>query len=164
MYHSESYHSHITTISTVVDVLSFFSTYILFFHWFTGFSLAIPRTLLIYIRSGKLLAVSRSVLPDSLWPHGLYPHQVPLSMGFSRQEYWNGLSFPSPGDFPDPGVEPGSPAFQANSITWATREASGRVYEQLLAPVFCGKGRVLWLLFSVFICCYFKQQKSIQVN
>ena len=30
---------------------------------------------------------------------------VPLSMGFSRQEYWNGLPFPSPGDFPDPGIE-----------------------------------------------------------
>ena len=36
--------------------------------------------------------------------------QVPLSMGFSRQEYWNGLLFPSPGDFPDPGIEPRSPA------------------------------------------------------
>ena len=32
------------------------------------------------------------------------------SMGFSRQEYWNGLPFPSPGDLPDPGIEPGSPA------------------------------------------------------
>ena len=31
-------------------------------------------------------------------------------MGFSRQEYWSGLSFPSPGDLPDPGIEPGSPA------------------------------------------------------
>ena len=37
-------------------------------------------------------------------------HQSPLSMGFSRQEYWNGLPFPSPGDLPDPGIEPGSPA------------------------------------------------------
>ena len=40
-------------------------------------------------------------------------HQVPLSMGFSRQEYWSGLPFPSPGDFPYPGIEPGSPALQA---------------------------------------------------
>ena len=37
--------------------------------------------------------------------------QAPLSMEFSRQEYWSGLPFPSPGDFPDPGIEPGSPAF-----------------------------------------------------
>ena len=41
---------------------------------------------------------------------------VPLSMGFSRQEYWSGLPFPSPGDLPDPGMEPGSPALQADSL------------------------------------------------
>ena len=40
--------------------------------------------------------------------------QAPLSMGFSRQEYWNGLPFPSPGDLPDPGSEPGSPVLQAD--------------------------------------------------
>ena len=39
---------------------------------------------------------------------------VPLSMGFSRQEYWSGLLFPSPGDPPDPGIEPRSPALQAD--------------------------------------------------
>ena len=38
-------------------------------------------------------------------------------MGFSRQEYWSGLPFPSPGDLPDPGIEPGSPAFQADALT-----------------------------------------------
>ena len=37
-------------------------------------------------------------------------HQAPPSMGFSRHEYWSGLPFPSPGDLPDPGIEPGSPA------------------------------------------------------
>ena len=42
--------------------------------------------------------------------------QIPLSMGFSRQEYWSGLPFPSPGDLPDPGIEPGSPALQADSL------------------------------------------------
>ena len=41
-------------------------------------------------------------------------HQVPLSMGFSRQEYWSGLSIPSPEDLPDPGIEPRSPALQAD--------------------------------------------------
>ena len=40
-------------------------------------------------------------------------HQAPLSMGFSRQEYWSGLSFPCPGDLPDPGIEPRSPSLQA---------------------------------------------------
>ena len=42
--------------------------------------------------------------------------QTPLSMGFSRQEYWNGLPFPSLGDLPDPGIEPGSSALQADSL------------------------------------------------
>ena len=42
--------------------------------------------------------------------------QVPLSVGFPRQEYWSGLPFPSPGDLPDPGIEPGSPALQADSL------------------------------------------------
>ena len=44
-------------------------------------------------------------------------HQAPTSMGFSRQEYWSGLPFPSPGDLPDPGIEPRSPAFQADALT-----------------------------------------------
>ena len=44
-------------------------------------------------------------------------HQAPLSLGFSRQEHWSGLPFPSPGDLPDPGIEPWSPAFQANALT-----------------------------------------------
>ena len=42
--------------------------------------------------------------------------QAPLSVGFSRQEYWSGLSFLSPGDLSDPGIEPGSPALQADSL------------------------------------------------
>ena len=44
-------------------------------------------------------------------------HQAPPSMGFSRQEYWSALPFPSPGDLPDPGIEPKSPALQADSLT-----------------------------------------------
>ena len=43
-------------------------------------------------------------------------HQAPLCMGFSREEYWNGLPFPSPGDLSNPGIEPGSPALQADSL------------------------------------------------
>ena len=41
--------------------------------------------------------------------------QAPLSMGFLRQEYWSGLPFPSPGNRPDPGIEPGSLVLQADS-------------------------------------------------
>ena len=40
-------------------------------------------------------------------------HQASLSMGFPRQEHWNELAFPPPGDLPDPGIEPMSPALQA---------------------------------------------------
>ena len=55
--------------------------------------------------------------------------QAPLSLGFSRQEYWSGLPFPSLGDLPDPGIKPGSPALQADSTIWATREAHiGHIY------------------------------------
>ena len=43
-------------------------------------------------------------------------YQASLSMGFSRQEYWNGLPFPSLGDLPDPGIEPRSPTLQADSL------------------------------------------------
>ena len=43
-------------------------------------------------------------------------HQAPLSMEFSKQEYWNGLAFPTPGDLPDPEIEPESPAWQAGSL------------------------------------------------
>ena len=43
-------------------------------------------------------------------------HQAPLSMGFSRQEHWSGLPFPSPGDLPDPGITPGSPALQVDAL------------------------------------------------
>ena len=43
-------------------------------------------------------------------------YQAPLSMEFSRQEHWSGLPFPSPGDLPHPGIEPGSPALQADAL------------------------------------------------
>ena len=43
-------------------------------------------------------------------------HQAPRSIRFSRQEYWSGLPFPSPGDLPDPGIKPRSPALQADSL------------------------------------------------
>ena len=42
--------------------------------------------------------------------------QAPLSMGFSRQEYWSVLPFPSPGDLPNPGIKPGSPALRADFL------------------------------------------------
>ena len=58
---------------------------------------------------------SCSVVSDSGDPWTIAP-QSPLSMGFSRQEYWSGLPFPSPGDHPNPGIKPGSSTLKANSL------------------------------------------------
>ena len=65
-------------------------------------------------QSKLVKSLSRVQLFETLWT---VAHQAPLSMGFSRQEYWNGLPFPSPGDLPDPGTEPRSPALQADALT-----------------------------------------------
>ena len=55
------------------------------------------------------------VMSNSLQPQGLV-RQALLSMGFPRQEYWNGLPFPPPGDLPDPGIKPGAPVLQEDSL------------------------------------------------
>ena len=59
---------------------------------------------------------SHSVMSDSLWPSRTVACQAPLPIELSRQEYWSGLPFPSPGDLPDPGIKPGSSALQTDSI------------------------------------------------
>ena len=61
--------------------------------------------------------------------------QAPLSTRFSRQEHWSGLPFPSPGDLPDPGIKPASPALQADSL--------------LSEP----PGKLMWYI-HVSYCCY----------
>ena len=65
----------------------------------------------------KRLKWSRSVVSDSLWPPWTVAQQASPSMGFSRQEYWTGLPFPSPGDLPDPGIEPRSPTLEVDALT-----------------------------------------------
>ena len=60
---------------------------------------------------------SRSVVSNSLWPHGLQqPIRLLCPWGFSRQENWSGLPCPPPGDLPNPGIEPRSPALQMDSL------------------------------------------------
>ena len=61
------------------------------------------------------MSESRSVISDSGSPWTVV-HQAHLSMEFSRQEYWSGFLFPSPGDLPNPGIKPGFPALQADSL------------------------------------------------
>ena len=60
------------------------------------------------VRAQSLSHVRLCVTPQTI------AHQAPLSMGFPRQESWNGLPFPSPGDLPNPGIKPMSPAWQAD--------------------------------------------------
>ena len=60
---------------------------------------------------------------------------------FSKQEYWSGLPFPSPGDLPDPGIEPGSPAFQADALT---SELPGK------PKIICGHGYTTFQRFTGF--------------
>ena len=61
----------------------------------------------------KVKSLSRVRLFVTPWT---VTHQVPQSMEFSRQEYWSGLPFPSPGNLPNPVIEPGSPALQADTL------------------------------------------------
>ena len=61
----------------------------------------------------KVSSLSRVRLFVTPWTAA---YQAPPSMGFSRQEYWSGVPFPSPGDLPDPGIKPGSLALQADAL------------------------------------------------
>ena len=62
----------------------------------------------------KVKSLSHVLLFATPWT---VAYQAPLSMGFSGQEYWSGLPFPSPGDLLDPGIEPGSPVLEADALT-----------------------------------------------
>ena len=64
-------------------------------------------------REVKVKLLSRVQLFATAWT---VAHQAPPSMGFSRQEYWSGVPFPSPEDLPNPGIKPGSPALQADTL------------------------------------------------
>ena len=64
-----------------------------------------------------MLLFSHSVMPDSFVTPWTVVHQAPLSMGFPRQEHRIGLPFPSPGDLPNLGIEPASPALAGTFFT-----------------------------------------------
>ena len=71
----------------------------------------------------KVKVLVAQLCPTLCNPMNCIACQAPLSMEFSRQEYWSGLPFPSPRDLPNPGIEPRSPALQADSLpSEATRE------------------------------------------
>ena len=62
----------------------------------------------------KVKSLSRVLLFATPWT---VAYQASQSMGFSKQEYWSGVPLPSPGDLPDPGIETGSPALEADTLT-----------------------------------------------
>ena len=70
-------------------------------------------------------------------------YQAPPSIGFSRQEYWSGLPFPSPGDLPNPGIKPGSPALQTDALP---SEPSGKHLPKFMfiATVMLSSHLILW--------------------
>ena len=68
----------------------------------------------VFLSIGLCVPVAQSY--PTLATPGTVAHQALLSKGFSRQEYWRGLLFPSPGDLPDPGIEPTFPALQVDSL------------------------------------------------
>ena len=68
-----------------------------------------------------IVAVSRQVLSDSFATPWTVAYQAPPSMGFSRQEYWRGLPFSSPGNLPGPGIELRSSTLQADSLPFEPR-------------------------------------------
>ena len=72
------------------------------------------------------------VVSDSLWP---LAHKAPLSMKFARQEYWSGLPFPSPGDLPDPGIEPAPPALYRFFITGPSGKIMGQRWHYGKGPI-----------------------------
>ena len=76
-------------------------------------------------------------------------HQALPSMGFSRQEYWSGLPFPSPGDLPNPGIELRSPTLQADALTSEPpgkpkQYQDGATWNGALQLIFCGKCDASW--------------------
>ena len=90
------------------------------------------NTLALFVKEKKVKVKSLSRVQHFVTPWTV-AHQAPPSMGFSRQEYWNGLPFPSPGHLPDPGIKPdllhllhwqagsanlGSPQESAKNIYW----------------------------------------------
>ena len=89
-------------------------------------------------------------------------------MEFSRQEYWSGLPFPSPGELPDPGIQPRCPVLQADSTVWAPREAQSFPYPPLICfihylhqPTLIDSYRIQWGLCPAPLIIYFSVSRVL---
>ena len=111
----------------------------------------------------ELSCFIRVQLCATLWT---VAHQAPLSMGFSRQEYWSGLLFPPSWDLPNPGMEPVSPAypvcihlhlhlylFDLNREIYCLRFVDARSLRARLARLISSESSLLGLLMAVFFLC-----------
>ena len=90
------------------------------------------------MKEKKVKSLSRVRLFATPWT---VAYQAPPSTGFSRQEYWSGLPFPSPGDLPDPGIEPRSPALRADALP---SEPPGKFKHELGKPWVLVMDRDAW--------------------
>ena len=104
-----------------IGLTDFFNYSIYLHHWLTRF---VPDLFVVTL-GFTLCILNRKWKWKWKWSHiwlfvtpWAVAHQAPPSMGFPRQGYWSGLLFPSPGDLPDPGIEPMSPTLQADKGRW----------------------------------------------
>ena len=100
--------------ASILQCSAFFTVQLSHPYMTTGKTISLTRRTFV----GKVqtnVSLSRIRLFVTPW---IVAYQAPLSMGFSRQEYWSGLPFPSPGNLPHPGIEPRSPTLQAYSFTF----------------------------------------------
>ena len=116
----------IYVLLSLYKVLKYFYSLFLAFYWIsqlifvplfllmveTSISLLVITSTFKLLLYGWVKSLSHVWLFATLWS---VAYQAPLSMGFSRQEYWSGLPLPFPGNLPDPGIEPTSPALQVDS-------------------------------------------------
>ena len=135
-----SFHSFCSFLFSIIFLLCLYSFYLIFiplpfsFFWpskkcfFLLLFLISPFFLLCFslLSESAVKSLSRVRVFATPWT---VAYKAPLSMGFSRQEYWSGLPFPSPGDLPNPGIEPGSPSLQADALP---SEPPGKPFRQIL--------------------------------
>ena len=97
-------------------------------------------------------SLSRVRLFATLWT---VAHQAPPSMGFSRQEYWSGLPFHSPGDLPNPGIEPGSPALEADALTFEPPGKPIALYKCSSSKTIAkNNDDYIYIYIYIYICIY----------